>query len=1267
MLINHYFYIILLSFSSLFANNITAAKLSLQCIYNDEIIDLAGLLNNQNSINKIIKLLEPAIISKESSSEPFIYRYPYDLSYSDTNAVWDTIVTSTNFFQQGIKDMAWVPDGNKLIVVGQPKSDVNSEGIVGRIYDFLKNGNSLYNDIYSDAKYTITWGGLNSTALTVSAVAVHPGGKHFMIGGVRTPSGVTHRLIYLDETLSSTVILQDFDHGSTVQSIDWSPNGNYVAVVGEVSSNINMRIYKFEYGTLTELPRCQYSWHSTNSLCSVKWHPTGNFIAIAGGISSSTHLIKVLSFNQESTSELIGARTTNSMTAGHVPDIAWSPDGIQLAAAHYSTVAAGPRLYSFINNLELSLYSSGGTSATQIHSISISPDGAYLSAGRSAQIDTYSYYDSAGTLVNILNFAFATSPIRKIRWNPDGNFLVFGADNGDIKVLKLNENNITLAKRIKKELLNMYLPAHQMYNTTQNILQPLSVASSNALQTYFNQTPLSYTKTFTTALSSQIVYDVDWSSQNNYAVASAFSNPQISLYQKRGDLLINKPLATISTGASINAVALSPNEKYLAAGSIAGAKTIIYNFNGYSLKSVLSTATGSNNLEWFADSSTILLNGGVYNFTGTALVIMNQTFRANADLDSTKQYIAFTTAPNTLNIARYSSAGVITVTTRPISGLETIGALAWKNPTTIFVAQTVSGNNIAALYFDGTSLTLIGTGVATGVVNAIAVDSLGRYGVIGINSAATTNVYEYSLTPSSSPIIQFTSMTHGTGTLVPFKIRYSPDNNYLIIGNSGSAESLSLYRRNLSSASLMSLASTYTIIKGTSDLLSDAGDNGENTLNIQTSYAIINASALTLANSNVLVTIDPLVKNNSNAIAGLLLATSNAIVNFVIPNSSAIVNAQALVVQNSYALIAKDTLIKTTSNALVTYQPLIVNTSNAISGLLVTTSYAATSLASKLIPLDTIDTGPSHIHFNAATITMSYNVLLSSDHQLFVHANGVVNGNGHSITFARGAGTQLTVDAAITTTFQNVIFKDYNEQATALGAGSSLIFGNNCRVEISEPQTLLRTWSFAGISQLNGLGNALTLGTGPRFLSTLISSSLQLSNLKLLNVRENNIRAANNNAQVFFQDVTLNMSADFTYSVGSMLVQNDLVIRGTSTFNYSTIMGLTVNPASQLTIDQGATFNYAPSGNFRNLLSLTDSSATLYFNYGSLAATATGPRLTKGTLLVDGIMNIQSSAVSTAQAIIFGDETPANDLMIKLMPSATINLLSGFLNYANAN
>jgi hypothetical protein len=1292
----YFFYSVFLLFlSSLYSaqeKNIFNAKISLHCTYHDEIIELAGLLNNQNSINKIIQLLEPATISKKTSPEPSIYRYPYDINYSDTNATWDTIVASTNFFQQGIKDMAWFPDGNKLIIVGEPKGGTGSLGIVGRIYSFSENGSALYND----GKYTITWGGLNSTALTVSAVAIHPLKNYFIIGGVRTPEGTTHRLVYLDETISSTIIVQDFDHGSTVRSIAWSPNGNYVAVAGEVSNNINLRIYRFDTTQLTELTRCQYTWHTTNSLCSVQWHPSGNYIAIAGGISSSTHLIKVLSFDHESLAELIGARTTNNMAAGFIPDIAWTTDGTRLATAHYSTVATGPRIYSFNNNLTLSLYSSGGTTANEIYSCDISPDGAYISAGRSAQIDTYSYYDSAGTLVNILNFAFATSPIRKIRWNHDGNFLAFGADNGDLKVLKLNENNITLAKRIKKELLAMYQPGLHMYNTTQNILQPLAIANSNAFVSYAAQTPITYTRTGTQTFGdSTNMRCMDWSPDGNYLAFGGDVIPQVYIYARNGNLLdIVQQLTFGVANIAVDSIRFSPNGKYIAIGNNGNSNTKIFSFNGEYAKEVASTTTGPTHIEWFPDSSTLLLNGQVFSFTGTALFALDPTFRRSASLDSTGQYFAYITLPNTLVVARYTQNTVTTVTSTPVSDLPELDRLSWNNPSMIATWNAEPNTGIAVYQFDGSSLSLVGTTpistIHINVDNAVSFDTTGnRFIVQRVLDGA--NILEFATNAPTGPLVQIGSISNSASTI--YALRYSPDNNYIAAAGTNGRRYTMLFTRD-TTPPLMSLASTYTVIKGTSDNITAYQE-----LIIDNSYSSIALSSLAIDNSNVLVTKDPLIKANSNTVAGLLLATSRAISNFVIQNSQASITTNNLIIANSYANIYLSNLIQANSDVLVTYQPLIINnsnatagllvatsdavsgllvatsnaaagllvaTSNATAGLLVTTSYAATSLTEKLIPLDTIDTGPAHIHFNAPLITMSYNVLLSTDHQLFVHTSGVVNGNGHSITFAKGEGTFFTIDSAITTTFQNVIFKDYNDSSVSIGAGASLIFGQNCHVELGEPQTLSRTWSFAGQSLLDAHNNSITVGTGAHFLSSLVNSSFTIANASLLNVRDNNIRAADDNAALIFNNAQLNLSSDFTYSIGSMLINNDVTVRGTSIFNYSTIMGLTIASQSKLTIDQGTSFNYAPAGNFRNLLSLTDSSATLFFNNASLLATATGPRLTKGTLLIDGIMNIQSSAVSNAQAIILGDETPTDDLILTFLPNATINLLSGFLNYANA-
>ncbi|MBL4587754.1 WD40 repeat domain-containing protein, partial [Candidatus Babeliales bacterium] len=1040
-------------------------KVSFSFTQNNELINISGPMHNSMNIKKLFSLINDTDYLIEEIDEPLIYRYPYDLSYSETNASWDSIIAVTGFYEEIILKMAWFPDGKKLAVVGTEKDD----DVVGRIYDFSANGSALYNDNL----YTMTWG----TNDNLYAVAIHPDGKNFAIGGDRTPGSdrATFRLLYLDETNTSTIILANFDTGNTVRALDWSPDGKYLAVAGNGSSNIHVHVYKFKDGSLTELPRCQANYG--NTIYSIKWHPTGNYIAV-GGANSSSIDTRVAHFHNESLNELIGCRIDGASST--VRTVNWSPDGRYLAVGHSGT-NQNPNIYEFKNNMQLIPYSTGPRSLSNLRYLSYSPDGAYLAYGRSNSplVEVYTSYEDGSSLSDIAGLGYSpSSSVRHLVWDPGGNFLAIADNNSEIVVLKLNENSVHLSKRIKKELLAMYQPSHVMQNRIQNVLKPLSVSNSHALKAYVDEKPESHTKTCTAELITEFAASIHWSKSNNFVVATQFSYPQVTVYQKNGDLLIQKPLATLDTGISPDSAVFSPNEKLLAISSLDGATTKIYSFNDYSLVEQLSTATGANQLAWFSDNATLLLNGGVYEYTGTALVPIDETFRANADIDSSSEYIAYTTSPNFLNIARLGSSGVESVTSMPVSDLPGISMLAWQNPKTIFIAHPSSGiDYFAALHFDGSSLTLMGTGGFSSSpdffrnIEGIAVDSQGDFGALSItffSIAPTTHaIYEYDLTSTNGPIILQKTFTHGSSTTFkPQKIKYSSDDEYLLISNSFELEALSLYKRNFNSPPLFSLDETFTVIKGTSDLLNNRVDD---ILNIETSNAIVTHDDLSIDNSNVLVTIDPLIKDNSNAIAGLLVATSNALDNFSIPNSQAIVTIRNLILNNSFAIISKSELVKETSHAIVTYQPLIIENSNAIDGLLVDTSNAVAGLlvatsdavagllvatsdtavtnATNLLGLDTIDHGSANIHFNSASITMTYNLNISSDHQLFIHTSGVINGNGHSIQFPSGSSTALTVDSGITTTLEDIILTDYNDDSVSLGAGASLIFGDNCRVE----------------------------------------------------------------------------------------------------------------------------------------------------------------------------------------------------------------------------
>jgi hypothetical protein len=477
--------------------------------------------------------------------------------------------------------------------------------------------------------------------------------------------------------------------------------------------------------------------------------------------------------------------------------------------------------------------------------------------------------------------------------------------------------------------------------------------------------------------------------------------------------------------------------------------------------------------------------------------------------------------------------------------------------------------------------------------------------------------------------------------------------------------------------------------------------SADHTLLVSTSNALV-------ALSNAVVTSNSLAIDNSNAIVGWIADTSNAVFNFVLYNSQAIVTINTLNLANSYAIVSTNNLTianswaviavrelaVATSNALLANQLLdiqtsnavvavdllaransaaitgwIQDTSNAVAGLLVATSNAARWARSEAdqanSSLLTVDHGPAHIHMSGA-MTMSFDTYTSPDHQLRVHASGVLDGAGHAITLNR-FGTAIDIDAAVTVTLQNVVLKDYADGRVNLGAGSNLIFGQNVVLETAEGQSVTRTWTFAGYGTIKGNAEQLSLGTGQNYIVVLPNAGLTLKDIILTNVQDNNLRCMGSASSLTLQNAFLQLSSDYTFSSGSIAFASDVHLSGTSQFNYTTGMGSTVQSGASLNLDMGSKFNYAPSSNFKNLLVFADSTSQLRMTGCTLLASTTGCQLTKGTLIVDGVNYVQSSATNAAEAVVFGDGTPANDLIIQILPGAGLEVTSGFLHYNNAN
>ncbi len=80
----------------------------------------------------------------------------------------------------------------------------------------------------------------------------------------------------------------------TVNSVDWSPDGKYLAVGGEISgtTDFDLFVYRFDRGTesLTQVDAVNPDGGSTSdTVNSVNWSPDGKYLAVGGNISGITN------------------------------------------------------------------------------------------------------------------------------------------------------------------------------------------------------------------------------------------------------------------------------------------------------------------------------------------------------------------------------------------------------------------------------------------------------------------------------------------------------------------------------------------------------------------------------------------------------------------------------------------------------------------------------------------------------------------------------------------------------------------------------------------------------------------------------------------------------------------------------------------------------------------------------------------------------------------------------------------------------------------
>ena len=220
--------------------------------------------------------------------------------------------------------------------------------------------------------------------------------------------------------------------------------------------------------------------------------------------------------------------------------------------------------------------------------------------------------------------------------------------------------------------------------------------------------------------------------------------------------------------------------------------------------------------------------------------------------------------------------------------------------------------------------------------------------------------------------------------------------------------------------------------------------------------------------------------------------------------------------------------------------------------------------------------------------------------------------------------------------------------------------------------TLNLTGSFvvpAGVAGLTFVGDTFVYGNGQEVsfapgacMCIDDTVSVTLSHLVLLIDQPTLFTGG---GHLTLQDVVVRLSDDYNKTSGQLFIDGSVCMQGDKAFTVLDDGAVTINPFATWYFDKGAALSYAPSSNNRDLIRMHDATSTLYLDGCSLYSTTTGLRLTSGTLVVDHKNTIHADGSKLSEAITFGSGQTADDLTIKVMPGACLDVASGFVHYAN--
>lgn len=264
--------------------------------------------------------------------------------------------------------------------------------------------------------------------IAVNSLEWTPDGR-YLAAASGSVSGGTITVYEFNGNIMSIAAFSD----TNAQAVSWSPDGSYLAT-GDIAGPAVLAVYQFNGSSLVLKASVNPGAGGINA---VDWSPNGRFIAI--GTASSPE-VSVYEF--DGTALVL---ITTFVNTGAVNSVNWSPDSQYLAIG--SSAAVNQIKVLKFNGVNLTL-SAQFAHGANVNSVNWSPDGRKIVIGgaESPVFDVRVLNFTGASLVNLASFDHG-AVVHSVRWSPDQQFIVLGATasgGSDVQALRFNGNSLTI-------------------------------------------------------------------------------------------------------------------------------------------------------------------------------------------------------------------------------------------------------------------------------------------------------------------------------------------------------------------------------------------------------------------------------------------------------------------------------------------------------------------------------------------------------------------------------------------------------------------------------------------------------------------------------------------------------------------------------------------------------------------------------------------------------------------------------------------------------